>query len=301
MKNKINLTRIRFGMSMISLVLVLAAVSVIAFKGFNWGLDFTGGVVTEFEVENSVGSELLKSTFDRALEQDVQLMNSGENRWIVRYSQPDGVLPQVNDLLAGVGGEVKVLNSSIVGPQVGQDMVEKGGLAVLTCIVLTMIYLSWRFEWRLALGALAALVYDITLVLGLFSVMGLEFNLTVLAAVLAVLGYSLNDSIIIADRVRELFKAKPQGDTGQLIDDAVVATFSRTVITSGTTFVTVACLWLLGGASLQGFAIALCFGIVSGTWSSISVGVTLPQLIGLKPTHYIQVKEEFEEGESYYP
>ncbi|MDN2482766.1 protein translocase subunit SecF [Vibrio agarivorans] len=296
MKSMMNLSKIRLGMSLLSLVMVLSAVMTIAVKGFNWGLDFTGGVVSEFQTEQSLTADQIKQAFSHALEQDVQLTQSGENgRWLVRYSQPEGEMQSVAVILAEITDDVKVLNSSIVGPQVGQDMVEKGGLAVLTCFVLTMLYLSWRFEWRLALGALGALIYDVVLVLGLFSITGLEFNLTVLAAVLAVLGYSLNDSIIIADRVRELFKGKPNGDTAELINSAIVATFSRTVITSGTTFATVACLWLLGGAPLQGFAIALCFGIVSGTWSSISVGVTLPQLIGLKPEHYIVRKEEYEE------
>ncbi|CAM4144966.1 protein translocase subunit SecF [Vibrio agarivorans] len=296
MKSMMNLSKIRLGMSLLSLVMVLSAVMTIAVKGFNWGLDFTGGVVSEFQTEQSLTSDQIKQAFSHALEQDVQLTQSGENgRWLVRYSQPEGEMQSVAVILAEITDDVKVLNSSIVGPQVGQDMVEKGGLAVLTCFVLTMLYLSWRFEWRLALGALGALIYDVVLVLGLFSITGLEFNLTVLAAVLAVLGYSLNDSIIIADRVRELFKGKPNGDTAELIDSAIVATFSRTMITSGTTFATVACLWLLGGAPLQGFAIALCFGIVSGTWSSISVGVTLPQLIGLKPEHYIARKDEYEE------
>ncbi|MGR5120021.1 protein translocase subunit SecF [Vibrio astriarenae] len=296
MKSMMNLSKIRLGMSLLSLVMVLSAVMTIAVKGFNWGLDFTGGVVSEFQTEQSLTSDQIKQAFSHALEQDVQLTQSGENgRWLVRYSQPEGEMQSVPVILAEITDDVTVLNSSIVGPQVGKDMVEKGGLAVLTCFVLTMLYLSWRFEWRLALGALGALIYDVVLVLGLFSITGLEFNLTVLAAVLAVLGYSLNDSIIIADRVRELFKGKPNGDTAKLIDSAIVATFSRTMITSGTTFATVACLWLLGGAPLQGFAIALCFGIVSGTWSSISVGVTLPQLIGLKPEHYIVRKEEYEE------
>ncbi len=131
-----------------------------------------------------------------------------------------------------------------------------------------------------------ALVHDIVIVLGLFAVTQMEFNLTILAAVLAVLGYSLNDSIIIADRARELFKAKPNESADTLINNSVRATFSRTLITSGTTLVTVSSLWLLGGPALEGFAIALCVGIACGTWSSISLGVTLPQMMGVRPEHY---------------
>jgi preprotein translocase subunit SecF len=160
-----------------------------------------------------------------------------------------------------------------------------------------MLYLSVRFEWRLALGALAAIIYDVTIIFGLFALTQFEFNLTVLAAVLAILGYSLNDSIIIADRVREMLRGNPNGDTDNLLNESVKATFSRTMVTSGTTLLTVSALWLLGGAALQGFAIALVVGIASGTWSSISVGITLPKLLGLLPCHY-QVKpvDELEES-----
>ncbi len=282
------LTRVRFGMSGISALLFIISVTFVTFKGFNWGLDFTGGIVAEVNIDHDIASSTIKAQLDTELAQDVQLVNSNEpGRWIIRYNQTGTELPVINDVLSPISSNVEILNSSVVGPQVGQDMVEQGSLAILVCFVLTMLYLSYRFEWRLALGSLVALVYDVVLVVGLFSVTQLEFNLTVLAAVLAVLGYSLNDSIIIADRARELLKGNPNGTTNHLINDAVKATFSRTLVTSGTTLVTVASLWLLGGSALEGFAIALVVGIASGTWSSISLGVTLPQLIGLQPQHYV--------------
>ncbi len=230
----------------------------------------------------------LKHWLDNTLMQDVHVVSSSEpGRWILRYNQIGEETVALAPMLERISGSVEVLNSSIVGPQVGQDMVEQGSIAILACFALTMLYLSYRFEWRLALGALVALVHDIVIVLGLFSLLQMEFNLTILAAVLAVLGYSLNDSIIIADRARELFKAKPNESADKLINDSVRATFSRTIVTSGTTLVTVSSLWILGGAALEGFAIALCVGIACGTWSSISVGVTLPQLIGVDPKHYV--------------
>ncbi|OED63137.1 protein-export membrane protein SecF [Vibrio splendidus ZS-139] len=296
-----NMTRLRKVMSMISIVLFMSSVMLVAVKGFNWGLDFTGGVVAEVQLSEQVTKDALKTELDTAFQQDVQVVGMAEqDRWTIRYSQlTDTPQPNLVDALTTVSDQVKVLNSSVVGPQVGQDMVDQGGLAVLVCFLMIMLYLSVRFEWRLALGALAAIIYDVTLILGLFAFTQFEFNLTVLAAVLAILGYSLNDSIIIADRVREMLRGNPNGDTDNLLNESVKATFSRTMVTSGTTLITVSALWLLGGSALQGFAIALVVGIVSGTWSSVSVGITLPKLLGLQPCHY-QVKAPVEvEGE--YP
>ncbi|MEZ8542534.1 protein translocase subunit SecF [Vibrio splendidus] len=296
-----NMTRLRKVMSVISIVLFMSSVMLVAVKGFNWGLDFTGGVVAEVQLSDQVTKDALKTKLDTAFQQDVQVVGMAEqDRWTIRYSQlTDAPQPNLVDALSSVSDQVKVLNSSVVGPQVGQDMVDQGGLAVLVCFLMIMLYLSVRFEWRLALGALAAIIYDVTLILGLFAFTQFEFNLTVLAAVLAILGYSLNDSIIIADRVREMLRGNPNGDTDNLLNESVRATFSRTMVTSGTTLITVSALWLLGGAALQGFAIALVVGIVSGTWSSVSVGITLPKLLGLQPCHY-QVKAPVEvEGE--YP
>ncbi|MEZ9577874.1 MULTISPECIES: protein translocase subunit SecF [unclassified Vibrio] len=296
-----NMTRLRKVMSVISIVLFMSSVMLVAVKGFNWGLDFTGGVVAEVQISDQVTKDALKTKLDTAFQQDVQVVGMAEqDRWTIRYSQlTDAPQPNLVDALSSVSDQVKVLNSSVVGPQVGQDMVDQGGLAVLVCFLMIMLYLSVRFEWRLALGALAAIIYDVTLILGLFAFTQFEFNLTVLAAVLAILGYSLNDSIIIADRVREMLRGNPNGDTDNLLNESVKATFSRTMVTSGTTLITVSALWLLGGAALQGFAIALVVGIVSGTWSSVSVGITLPKLLGLQPCHY-QVKAPVEvEGE--YP
>ncbi|GMM87861.1 protein translocase subunit SecF [Vibrio fortis] len=286
-----NMTLLRKVMSVISIVLFMSSVMLVAVKGFNWGLDFTGGVVAEVQLSDQVTKDALKTQLDAAFQQDVQVVGMAEqDRWTIRYSQLTDA-PQINlvDALASVSDQVKVLNSSVVGPQVGQDMVDQGGLAVLVCFLMIMLYLSVRFEWRLALGALAAIIYDVTIIFGLFALTQFEFNLTVLAAVLAILGYSLNDSIIIADRVREMLRGNPNGDTDNLLNESVKATFSRTMVTSGTTLLTVSALWLLGGAALQGFAIALVVGIASGTWSSISVGITLPKLLGLQPCHY-QVK-----------
>ncbi len=290
------LTRLRFLLTGLSVCALLVSVLMIGIKGFNWGLDFTGGVVTEVTLDSSIELTELNQHVDNVLAQDVQVIKaSEEGQWILRYSDEMAGDVGITDALAQISEQVTLISHSIVGPQVGNEMVEQGGLAVLVCLVMIMVYLSMRFDWRLASGALLALMTDIIIVLGVFAVLQLEFNLTVLAALLAVLGYSLNDSIIIADRVREIMRMRPKGDTNEIINEAVKATFSRTLVTSGTTLVTVSSLWLLAGASLQGFSIALFVGIICGTCSSIALGVTLPQLFGLKAADYIPQPIDIEE------
>ncbi|GAM67006.1 protein-export membrane protein secF [Vibrio sp. JCM 19236] len=214
--------------------------------GFHWRCS------CEVRLEQALSQAEIKSNLDQSIGQEVSVNGSAApGLWEIRYNPTYDTNVSLPETLESLDASYQMISSSIIGPQVGQEMVEQGGLAILVCLLLTMLYLSYRFEWRFALGALVALLHDVVLVLGLFSLIQMEFNLTILAAVLAVLGYSLNDSIIIADRARELFKAKPRGKADELINQAVRATFSRTLVTSGTTLVTVSSLWLLGGAALE--------------------------------------------------
>lgn len=219
------------------------------------------------------------------------ILASEPGRWVLRYGDIKSADTEqsnvdIQQALAPLNSEVQVLNSSVVGPQIGQELAEQGGLALLVAMLCILGYLSYRFEWRLASGALFALVHDVVFVLAFFALTQMEFNLTVLAAVLAILGYSLNDSIIIADRIRELLIAKPKLAIQEINNQAIVATFSRTMVTSGTTLMTVGALWIMGGGPLEGFSIAMFIGILTGTFSSISVGTSLPELLGLTPEHY---------------
>lgn len=287
-----NASQWRYGTSAISILLMCVSLFFITTKGFNWGLDFTGGVVSEIQVNSKVTLSELNPLLEVGLGEKVSVVASeAPGRWVIRYSVPDDLSNSVSieSLLSPLSGDTKVLNTSIVGPQVGEDLANQGGLALLVSLLCIMVYLSIRFEWRLALGSLLALLHDIVFVLGFFALSQMEFNLTVLAAILAILGYSLNDSIIIADRIRDLLRLKPKETTADINNQAIAATFTRTMITSGTTLLTVSALWLLGGASLQGFSIAMFIGIIVGTWSSIAVGTSLPEVLGLKPEHY-QVK-----------
>lgn len=280
------LTQWRYVSSAISIFLMLASLTIIGVKGFNWGLDFTGGVVTEVQIDRKITSSELQPLLNAAYQQEVSVVSASEpGRWVLRYADTAQSNMDIAQTLAPLG-EVQVLNTSIVGPQVGKELAEQGGLALLVAMLCILGYLSYRFEWRLASGALFALVHDVVFVLAFFALTQMEFNLTVLAAVLAILGYSLNDSIIIADRIRELLIAKPKLAIQEINNQAIVATFSRTMVTSGTTLMTVGALWIMGGGPLEGFSIAMFIGILTGTFSSISVGTSLPEFLGLTPEHY---------------
>ncbi|MEI8602597.1 protein translocase subunit SecF [Shewanella baltica] len=291
MKN-INLTKWRYVSSAISILLMITSLAIIGVKGFNWGLDFTGGVVTEVQLDRKITSSELQPLLNAAYQQEVSVISASEpGRWVLRYGDIKSADTEQSNVdlqqaLAPLNSEVQVLNSSVVGPQIGQELAEQGGLALLVAMLCILGYLSYRFEWRLASGALFALVHDVVFVLAFFALTQMEFNLTVLAAVLAILGYSLNDSIIIADRIRELLIAKPKLAIQEINNQAIVATFSRTMVTSGTTLMTVGALWIMGGGPLEGFSIAMFIGILTGTFSSISVGTSLPELLGLTPEHY---------------
>ncbi|MEL4426389.1 protein translocase subunit SecF [Shewanella indica] len=284
-----NATKWRYFSSAISVVLMIVSISVIAVKGLNWGLDFTGGVVSEIRIDSSISAKTLQPLLQQAYGQEVSLIAAGEpGRWVLRYAAPSAgqSMPELPEVLAGMNTQVEVLNTSIVGPQVGQELAEQGGLALLVAMLCILGYLSYRFEWRLAAGAVFALVHDVIFVLAFFAATQMEFNLTVLAAVLAILGYSLNDSIIIADRIRELLAAKPKLAVKDINNQAIAATFARTMVTSGTTLMTISALWIMGGGPLEGFSIAMFIGVLTGTFSSISVGTSLPEWLGLSSEHY---------------
>ena len=282
------LTKARYLSSVFSVLIMLASIAIIVTNGFNWGLDFTGGIVTEVKLEPSIKAAQISQVLGHDSKQEVSVISAGEpGRWVLRYAKVDsGASADIQSVLAPLTDNVEVLNSSIVGPQIGQELAEQGGLALLAAMLCILGYLSFRFEWRLASGALLALFHDVIFVLAFFSLTQMEFNLTILAAVLAILGYSLNDSIVIADRVREVLIAKPKMAIDEICSSAVKATFSRTMVTSGTTLFTVAALWIMGGTPLQGFSIAMFLGIMIGTISSISVGTCLPEYLKVSAEHY---------------
>lgn len=290
---KQRIRRIRYVTSFVSIALMVVSVAMLALNGLNMGLDFTGGMVTEVKVDNNMTHKQLVDVLQPKLGEFTNVTRSDQaGRWVIRYPIPEQQQESVDlkSTLAPISHDVDVISNSMVGSQVGQDLVDQGGLALMISMLSILGYLCFRFEWRLASGSLLALLHDVVLVLGFFAATQMEFNLTVFAAILAILGYSLNDSIIIADRIRELLVAKQSLPTEEINDQAVLATFSRTMVTSGTTLMTVSALWVMGGSALQGFAVAMFIGILSGTWSSISIGTVLPEWLKLEPKHYLPVE-----------
>ncbi|MEZ9675333.1 protein translocase subunit SecF [Vibrio breoganii] len=290
---KHNIRNVRYFTTVISVLLTVVAIAAIGFKGLNLGLDFTGGMVTEVQLDKSLSSNQIMKQLQPEMGESVSVTSAGEEgRWVIRYSVPeDGSdAVDVGSVLSSYSDQVDVVSNSIVGSQVGQDLFEQGGLALMISILSILGYLCFRFEWRLASGSLFALFHDVILVLGFFALTQMEFNLTVFAAILAILGYSLNDSIIIADRIRELLVAKQDKSAKWVNDQAVIATFSRTMVTSGTTLITVGALWVMGGSALAGFSTAMFIGVLSGTWSSISIGTVLPEWLNLEAKHYQPVE-----------
>ncbi|MBH0041330.1 protein translocase subunit SecF [Pseudoalteromonas sp. SWXJZ10B] len=283
-------TRLRFMGMLLSAILVLLSVFTLAQKGLNFGLDFTGGYLTEFTTNQSVELKELQSFIAKNHNGDFELTAQGNSHFQLREapSASTNSLDWQSAVIQNDDINAQVLSSAYIGSQVGDELFDQGCLAMFAAMIAVMLYLAVRFEWRLAVGSVVALVHDLILVLGLFSLLQIEFNLTVLASLLAIIGYSLNDSIIVGDRVRELLRIQSNNvlSPATIINNAIKSTLTRTLITSGTTLATVASVWLLAGAPLQGFAIALFTGIVVGTFSSICIAATLPELMGLSAKNY---------------
>ncbi|MAD16304.1 MAG: protein translocase subunit SecF [Alteromonadaceae bacterium] len=283
-------SKLRLAGFYLAISLMLLSAIGLGFKGLNLGLDFTGGYMTEFTTSQSIDKEQMQDQLATHLTGDFELNSSGANtQWTIRQADgADHVIDKdwLNNFAAQSGYDISPQDSVYIGSQVGSELIDNGGLALIVAAIAMMIYLTWRFEWRLACGSLMALVHDVLVVLGLFAWLGLPFDLTVLAAVLAIIGYSLNDSIVIGDKLREVMRAKTNMSMSDIVDTAVKSTLTRSLITSGTTLATIGAIWIFGGQPLQGFAIGLFAGVVFGTLSSIAVSATIPQLIGLSPEFY---------------
>ncbi|MFV7770232.1 protein translocase subunit SecF [Shewanella marisflavi] len=299
-KGTINFLRHAVAISALSLFLVLASLGSLAVKGINWGLDFTGGTVVEMEFTNPVDLNLLRSALTTDETDGAVVQNFGSSRDVlIRLPVKEGVksdlqVEHVMEAAAEVDPSVMQKRVEFVGPQVGKELAEQGGLAVLVALICILIYVSFRFEWRLALGSVAALAHDVIITLGVFSLFQLEFDLTVLAGVLTVVGYSLNDTIVVFDRIRENFLKMRKGTPEEIVNTSITQTMSRTIITTGTTLVVVVALFLKGGTMIHGFATALLMGIFVGTFSSIYVASFLAIKLGINREHMMPVEIEKE-------
>ncbi|MDF0534227.1 protein translocase subunit SecF [Shewanella yunxiaonensis] len=299
-KGSVNFLRHALPISIMSLILVVLSLVSLGTKGINWGLDFTGGTSIQLTFSKPADLSTMRDTLDREITSGAVVQNFGSSRdVVVRLQTKEGVKSddQVKLVLsAAKAQDPDVVQKSVefVGPQVGKELAEQGGLAVLVALICILIYVTFRFEWRLSVGAVAALAHDVTVTLGLFSFLQLEFDLTVLAGVLTVVGYSLNDTIVVFDRIRENFLKMRKATPTEVVNASITQTMSRTIITTGTTIITVIALFLKGGTLIHGFATSLLMGITVGTYSSIYVASFLAIKLGVCREHMMPVQVEKE-------
>ena len=273
----------------LSIVLILVSLVSLGTRGLNFGIDFTGGVLLEAEYPRAadlgaIRADLASNDFAAA-----QVQNFGNVRDVlIRVLPIEGVNngqlgEQILSILQSSEPAVALRRIEFVGPQVGEELTEQGGLAMIFALLLILAYIMFRFQWKFAVGSVTALVHDVVITLGVFSVLQISFDLSVLAAVLAVIGYSLNDTIVVFDRIRENFREIHQGNAEELMNGSVNQMLSRTVITSLTTLLVLTALLFLGGEAVNGFAIALIVGVIVGTYSSVFTASASALFLNVSP------------------
>ena len=287
---QLGLTRWRYIGLVLSAVLTLACVYILITRGLHLGLDFTGGILLELKIQTLKSSAELNAMLSSELAALIELQPAGvPGEWLIKLP-PQELSHSANELAQwlarDLGMQVELSRTTQVGPQVGGELFEQGMLALLVASIAIAGYLALRFEWRQAIGVLLSVLHDALMALGLLSLLQIEFDLNIIAGLMAVIGYSLNDSIVISDRLRDLLQAKVEPDIYACSDRAIKATFSRTLITSGTTLFTVGALLLFGGSALYGFSLTLFIGILVGTLSSITIASTVQELLGLSTEAY---------------
>jgi preprotein translocase subunit SecF len=302
----IDFMKLRTPAMIFSTLLILGSIVSLGVNQLNWGLDFTGGTLIEVGYEQSADLEGIRLQMLDAGYEDAVVQNFGSSKDVlIRLAPRDGVKAveigdQVMLILRADGTAVDMRRIEFVGPNVGEELTEQGGLAMLVALICILIYVAMRFEYRFALGSVAALAHDVILTLGLFSILQLEFDLTVLAAVLAVIGYSLNDTIVVSDRIRENFRKVRNTEPIDIINLSLTQTLNRTIITSLTTILVLVALFYKGGALIHGFATALLFGVIIGTYSSVYIASAVGLALGISREDLMPTEIE-KEGEDQDP
>jgi preprotein translocase subunit SecF len=270
----ISFMKIRRQTTVLSSILIIASISSLFINKLNFGLDFTGGSLIEIRLEEEINSlEEIRSFLQSMELNDFQVNYFGSNKDI-SIKVPGGESSIDEDALIvnlKKSFNFEVRRQEFVGPQVGSELRDQGGLGLLAALAVMMVYIMFRFQYKFALGALLALVHDVVIVLGFFSIFSLDFDLSVLAAILAVIGYSLNDTIVVSDRVRENFRKKRRSEAEITINRSLSQMIGRTLITSLTTLLVLLALFIFGGETISNFSIALMVGVISGTYSSIYI------------------------------
>ena len=270
---QINFMQPRKIASALSILLVVLSIFSLSFKGLNAGLDFTGGTLIEIKLSQSTNLEEIREVLSSKLEDDFQVSYFGSEQDVL-IKIPGGSENNLSDEIVAAlknSFQFDLRRKDFIGPQIGEELRDQGGLGILAAMLVMMVYIMFRFQFKFAIGALLALVHDVLIVLGFFSIFYIGFNLTVLAAILAVIGYSLNDTIVVSDRIRENYRRKRKSDNVDVINRSLNQMLGRTLITSLTTLLVLFALLILGGDFIQNFAIALICGVIVGTYSSIYV------------------------------
>jgi len=286
MNNTIHFMRFRKIAGAISISIFLISLLTLGFRGLTLGLDFSGGTLIEISYEEPVELEQIREILIANNFEDSQVVNFGTDLDVlIKVADQSGNSKLGNEiflLLAdqGLPGELK--RSEFVGPQIGSELRDQGGVGMLVALFMILLYVAFRFQYKFALGAVTALGHDVVIVLGCFSIFAWDFDLTVLAALLAVIGYSLNDTIVVSDRIRENFRTQRElSDPQEIIDLSLNQTLSRTIITSLTTLLVLFALFIFGGDLIRGFSMALILGVLIGTYSSIYVVANMLMSLGI--------------------
>ena len=258
-----------------SIAIFTISVLSLGFRGLSLGLDFSGGTLVEVSYETPVDLETIRNTLIDNGYDDSQVGNFGSNLVVlIKVADQNGnssIGDNIFQILEAAGFKGELKRVEFVGPQVGAELRDQGGLGMLVALFMILFYVAFRFQYKFALGAVAALGHDVVIILGLFSIFAWDFDLTVLAALLAVIGYSLNDTIVVSDRIRENFRIERAMDPEEMIDLSLNQTLGRTIVTSFTTLLVLFALFIFGGEMIKGFSLALILGVLVGTYSSIYV------------------------------
>lgn len=280
-----------------SAVLLVLSIASISFQGLKFGIDFTGGTLIELGYEKTADLEDIRLKLSEGDFKGTNVQYFGSDTEVLIQLEPQEVSSAKlsSSIIRMLGDGIDVRRVEFVGPKVGEELTNDGGLAMLYALIGILIYVAFRFEYRFALGSIAALVHDVIITLGIFSILQIEFDLTVLAAILAVIGYSLNDTIVVFDRIRENFLSSRQVEAEPIINEALNQTLSRTLMTSLTTLLVLLALFYLGGEVIHSFAGALLIGVIIGTYSSIYVASSMILALGISKEDMLPSEKEKKE------
>lgn len=270
--------------SVLSITLVVVSLALLGVRGLNFGMDFTGGTSVELEYAEAPSLDAIRDQLAEAGYEQFVVQNFGADTTILirmAEAENDQLAREVADMLAASGDELELVGSEFVGSQVGDELKEDSGLGLLIALAVVLIYVGMRFQFKFGIASVVPLAHDVIIVLGVFALFQWTFDLTVLAALLAVIGYSLNDTIVVADRIRENFRKMRVGEPWEIINESIHQTITRTINTSGTTLVVLLALYFFGGEAINNFALALIIGVVVGTYSSIYVSANMLMVMGV--------------------